>query len=99
MLSLAIKSIRSNKVRFVLTGIAVILGVAFMAGTLVLTDTIQASYDNVATNLYKSSDAVVRSSHHLDDANRGPVRGTIDAATLAKVRGVTGVSAAEPQQT
>ena len=40
MFSLTINSIRAKKVRFLLTGVAVILGVAFMAGTLVLTDTI-----------------------------------------------------------
>ena len=48
MLSLTIKSIRANKARFLLTGLAVLLGVAFMAGTLVLTDTIKKSYDDVA---------------------------------------------------
>ena len=62
MFSLTIKSIRAKKVRFLLTGVAVILGVAFMAGTLVLTDTIKASYDAVAANVYKGTDAVVRSS-------------------------------------
>ena len=62
MFSLTLKSIRANKVRFLLTGVAVILGVAFMAGTLVLTDTIKKSYDDVAANVYKSTDAVVRSA-------------------------------------
>ena len=48
MFTLTLKSIRANKARFVLTGVAVMLGVAFMAGTLVLTDTIKQSYDDVA---------------------------------------------------
>jgi putative ABC transport system permease protein len=47
MFSLTLKSIRANKVRFVLTGLAVLLGVAFMAGTFVLTDTIKKTYDGV----------------------------------------------------
>ena len=42
MFSLTVNSILAKKVRFLLTGVAVILGVAFMAGTLVLTDTIKA---------------------------------------------------------
>ena len=46
MFSLTINSILAKKVRFLLTGVAVILGVAFMAGTLVLTDTIKKSYDD-----------------------------------------------------
>ena len=62
MLSLTLKSIRSNPARFLLTGVAVILGIAFMAGTLVLTDTIKKSYDDITLNVYKSTDAVVRSS-------------------------------------
>ena len=66
MFTLTINSIRAKKVRFLLTGVAVILGVAFMAGTLVLTDTIKQSYDNVAANVYKSTDAVVRSARHVE---------------------------------
>ena len=41
MFRLTLKTIRAKKSRFFLTGVAVILGVAFMAGTLVLTDTIK----------------------------------------------------------
>ena len=48
MFSLTLKTIRAKKARFVLTGVAVMLGVAFMAGTLVLTDTIKQSYDDLA---------------------------------------------------
>ena len=98
MLSLTLKSIRANKVRFLLTSVAVILGVAFMAGTFVLTDTIKKSYDDVSTNVYKSTDAVVRSSSHAKDAEGKEQRGTISASTLATVRAAKGVQAAEPQQ-
>ena len=48
MSSLTIKSIRANKARFLLTGVAVLLGVAFMAGTFVLTDSIKRSYDGIS---------------------------------------------------
>jgi putative ABC transport system permease protein len=98
MLSLTLKSIRANKARFVLTSIAVMLGVAFMAGTMVLTDTIKQSYDNVTTNVYKTTDAVVRSSSHAKDTNDRDVRAKISASTLAAVRSVPGVKAAEAQQ-
>ena len=53
MISLTIKSIRANKARFFLTGVAVMLGVAFMAGTFVLTDTIKKSYDDISANVYQ----------------------------------------------
>ena len=98
MLSLTIKSIKANKARFFLTGVAVMLGVAFMAGTLVLTDTIKQSYDNVAGNVYKTTDAVVRSSRVVTNQDGKDVRGTVDASTLATVRNTKGVQAAEAQQ-
>jgi putative ABC transport system permease protein len=98
MFSLTLASIRANKMRFVMTGIAVMLGVAFMAGTLVLTDTIKQSYDNITGNVYKSTDAVVRSSRVVKSSD-GTARGTVDAATLAAVRATPGVGAADPEQT
>jgi putative ABC transport system permease protein len=99
MFALTIKSIRANKARFVLTSLAVLLGVAFMAGTFVLTDTIKKSYDQVSANVYHSTDAVVRSAQVTDSGNQGAkTRGTISASTLAAVRAVKGVQAAEPQQ-
>ncbi len=98
MFALVLNSIRANKARFLLTGVAVMLGVAFMAGTLVLTDTIKKSYDDVAANVYKSADAVVRSGRHVDAGDQGDQRGTVDAATLDRIRSVPGVRTAEPQQ-
>jgi putative ABC transport system permease protein len=98
MFSLVLNSIRANKVRFFLTGVAVMLGVAFMTGTLVLTDTIKQSYEDVAANVYKQSDAVVRSDHHVDADQQGEQRGTVAAATLDRVRAVPGVRTAEAQQ-
>ena len=59
MTSLTIKSILGNKARFVLTTVAVVLGVTFMAGTLVLTDTIRKSYNDLAGDVYTNADAVV----------------------------------------
>jgi putative ABC transport system permease protein len=99
MFALTVKSIRANKARFILTSLAVLLGVAFMAGTFVLTDTIKKSYDQVSTSVYHSTDAVVRSAQVTNSRDQGAkTRGTISASTLATVRAVKGVKAAEPQQ-
>ncbi len=98
MFSLTLKSVRANRARFVLTAIAVMLGVAFMVGTLVLTDTIKAGYDSVATDSYRSTDAVVRSSRHLQPTDgTQEVRGTIPASVLDTVRATPGVQAAAPE--
>src|SRR5215475_4067584 len=96
MLFLTLKSIRANMTRFVLTGVAVVLGVAFMAGTLVLTDTIKKSYDDIATNVYKSTDAVVRSTRKVSTMpGMSDVRGSVDAAALTTIRHTPGVAAAD----
>jgi putative ABC transport system permease protein len=97
MRSLTFKTIVANKARFFLTSVAVILGVAFMAGTLVLTDTIATAYDDLAGNVYESTDAVVRSASSVTADDENPTRGTIDAEVLDQVRAVPGVEAADAQ--
>src|SRR4051812_9431106 len=59
------RGIFANKVRFALTGIAVVLGVAFISGTLVLTSTIGKSFDDLFANINKGTDAVVRGKEVL----------------------------------
>src|SRR3954468_15262509 len=100
MFSLTLKSLWANKARFLLTSVAVLLGVAFMAGTFVLTDSIQKSYDEIAGTVYAHTDAVVRSSRSIDstDQQGTTTRGTINALTLDTVRTVPGVRAADAQQ-
>ena len=66
MFRLTLQTIRARKARFVLTAIAVILGVAFMAGTLVLTDTINKAYDGIAGTTFASTDVVVQSPRTVD---------------------------------
>jgi putative ABC transport system permease protein len=96
MFSLTIKSIRAKKVRFALTSIAVVLGVAFMVGTMVLTQTIKASYARIVDDVYSSTDAVVRSERTIQGKNDATeVRGTVGADVLARVRATDGVAAAE----
>ena len=53
-------SLWAHKVRFALTGVAVVLGVAFMAGTFVLTDTIQRSFDHIFETANSGIDVVVQ---------------------------------------
>ena len=73
------------------------LGVAFMAGTLVLTDTITRTFDNLFADIYRGTDAVVRAQATFEgpEVDTGDQRGRIDAALLPAVRGRTGVAAAE----
>jgi putative ABC transport system permease protein len=83
MFRLTLQTIRAGKARFFLTAIAVILGVAFMAGTLVLTDTINKAYDGIASTTFASTDVVVQSHSSVDPGNGVTTeRGTIPASVF-----------------
>ncbi len=92
---MTLQTIRARKARFVLTAIAVILGVAFMAGTLVLTDTIKHAYDGIAGTTFASTDIVVQSPRTVDAGNGRTERGTIPTSVLPVVRNTEGVAAAD----
>src|SRR5436190_8854326 len=66
------KGLIAHKLRFVLTGIAVILGVAFISGTFVFTATIQQTFDDLIANIYKGTDAQVRGPEAFKNNQGGP---------------------------
>ena len=59
MLRATLKDLWARKIRLVTTGLAVLLGVAFMAGTLVLTDTIGRTFDDLFADVNAGTDGVV----------------------------------------
>jgi len=63
VLRAAIRSLLARKVRLVLTGLAVVLGVGFMAGTFVLTDTMTRAFNDLVETGTSSIDVLVRSSN------------------------------------
>ena len=89
-----LKGLLAHKVRFLLTGLAVILGVSFMAGTLVLTATIRQTFDDLFANVYKNTDAVVRSHAVLKSRFGGDQRPRVPASLLATVEQTPGVAGA-----
>ena len=96
MFKLSIKGVLAHKMRLLTTALAVMLGVAFMAGTLVLTDTIGRTFDNLFSDVYKNTSAVVRAKAEFDGPNNsGQQRARVDAALVGTLRGVDGVDVAE----
>jgi putative ABC transport system permease protein len=89
------KSLAAHKFRLFATSLAVMLGVAFMAGTLVLTDTIQKTFDDLFSDIYDDTDAVVRAEGAFDSAGIEQ-RGRLDASLLDTVSNVDGVDVAQP---
>jgi len=96
VLRVALRGLLAHKVRLAATAIAVFLGVAFMAGTQVLTATMSRSFDEVFADVYKNIDVVVRSNREIE-TGFGSERARIDEAAVVPVRAVPGVEAAEGQ--
>jgi putative ABC transport system permease protein len=96
MLTLTLRGMLAHKVRLVLTTASIALGVAFLAGTFILTDTMGLAFDQLFTKVSSGTDAVVR-THAPYTANDGvgTSRPPIAASVLDDVAHVPGVRAAE----
>ena len=94
MWRITLRSIAAHRRRLLATGLAVLLGVAFLAGTLVLYHTLINGFSDVIAEANKGTDALVRSSLELGQEERTE-RGLIDrslADTIAAVDGVAAVA-------
>ena len=57
MIRVALKGLLGRKLRAALTAIAIVLGVAMVSGTYILTDTIKAGFDTIYKVSYQNTDA------------------------------------------
>ncbi|GAA3452567.1 ABC transporter permease [Dactylosporangium matsuzakiense] len=95
MLKATLKSLLSRKLRLTLSGLAVVLGVMFVSGAFVLTDTLQRSFDSLFSSVYSGIDVQVTKKPALTAAGfDGPdsQAATIPAAEVDKVKAVAGVA-------
>ena len=96
MLSVIMHGLLARKFRLVATALAVTLGVAFMAGTLVLTDTFGQTFNDLSAGVYKGTDAVVRATSAFTGPQfTGEQRPFVDASLVGTLSRVPGVAAAE----
>jgi putative ABC transport system permease protein len=95
MLKTTIKGLVARKLRLFTTALAVLLGVAFMAGTFVLTDTIAKTFHDLFGSVYVHTDAVVRGRAALESSTFEAQRPRVDATLIRAITGVPGVRAAE----
>ncbi|MFE2217078.1 ABC transporter permease [Streptomyces canus] len=94
---LSTSSLRAHKRRFAGTFLAVFLGVAFLAGTLVMGDTLRAGFDTMFGNATSGTDAVVRSAEAITTPGESQgVREPVDTDLVRTVEQVPGVAAAAP---
>ena len=96
MFSTTIRQMLAHKLRLVLTTASIALGVAFLAGTLVLTDTMGLAFEQLFGKVSAGTDAVVRAeAPYTASDGVGTSRGPIPASALAAVKNTDGVRAAE----
>jgi putative ABC transport system permease protein len=93
MLALVLRGFMQRKLRVLLTGIAIALGVALMAGTYVLTDTINRSFASIFQSANKGHDVVITPTQSLGRQTRAQTS-PITEETLARVRATSGVAEA-----
>ncbi|MDF2265207.1 ABC transporter permease [Streptomyces coacervatus] len=94
---LSASSLRAHKRRFTGTFLAVFLGVAFLAGTLVMGDTLRAGFDSMFGNATSGTDAVVRSADAITTPGESQgVREPVGTALVHTIEQVPGVAAAAP---
>jgi putative ABC transport system permease protein len=97
MWKVTIKGLLAHKLRLVLTAIAIVLGVTFISGTFVLTDTLHNTFNTLFGHIYQSVDFEVRGTAAFTDnsGGGGAVRKPIPESIITAVRSVPGVSYAE----
>jgi putative ABC transport system permease protein len=98
MRNVTIKGLLAHKLRLALTALAIVLGVAFISGTFVLTDTLNNTFSVLFGNIYAKIDFQVRGVAQLGSGGNA-TRNELPESVLATVRGVPGVQAAQGQVT
>ena len=93
MLRATIKNLMAHKLRLALTALAVVLGVGFVAGTFVLTDTMSRTFDDLFTDVTRGVDVYVRGESSFE-AQVGGSRKPISDDLLEQIREVDGVDVA-----
>ncbi|MGH3063096.1 MAG: ABC transporter permease, partial [Gaiellaceae bacterium] len=96
MVRFALKGILGRKLRTGLTAIAIVLGVAMVAGTFMLTDSIDKAFDSIFTDVRKGSNAVISGKSAFDlSEGSGTNSPTLDESLLPEVRSLPSVAEAE----
>ena len=93
MLKTALKTVFAHKLRLTLTALSIVLGVAFIAGTFIFTDTIDRTFSDLFDDVFAGQDVIVQGESEIDVGFSGPP--PIEESILASVQAVPGVEAAE----
>jgi putative ABC transport system permease protein len=90
-----LSGLRAHKLRLVLTALSVVLGVAFVTGTLILGDTLTNTFDQLFSGVYGKISVEVRQPSAVKDQQGNKTFTPMPQSILAKVKDLPGVQAAE----
>jgi putative ABC transport system permease protein len=94
----ALRGLLGRKLRTVLTAIAIVLGVATVSGTYVLTDSINNAFHSIFFETRAGSDAVISGKSAFDlSGDSGTTAPSFNESLLQKVRDLPDVAEAEGQ--
>ncbi len=97
MTRVALKGLLGRKLRATLTALAIVLGVAMISGTFILTDTIKAAFSTVFSTVYKHTDAVVTGKSAINTDNGGNGRAlppSLPQSLVTRIRALPGIAEA-----
>src|SRR3954452_18791133 len=92
MTSVALKSLWARKLRALGTTVAVFVGVSLIAGTYVITDTINKAFDQIFSDSLKGTAVVITNKQPVTQENNSST--SFPAGILKEVRSVPGVNLA-----
>ncbi|MFE2494615.1 ABC transporter permease [Streptomyces scopuliridis] len=94
MFRTALRTVLAHKARLLMTVLAVMLGVAFVSGTLVFTDTLGNAFQNQSAKSYKDVAVGVTSYDHRDSGEAGAEKSPpgVSQETIGKIEGLDGVA-------
>ncbi|MFI8966222.1 ABC transporter permease [Streptomyces sp. NPDC053493] len=91
MFRTALRNVLAHKARLLMTVLAVMLGVAFVSGTLVFTDTLSHAFRNQSAKSYDHVAVAISAAPDQSDPNATP---GLSEQTRQKIAGLDGVSGA-----
>jgi putative ABC transport system permease protein len=91
MRNVTLKGLLAHKIRLLLTALAIILGVTFISGTFILTDTLHNTFTSLFSSVYSKIDFQVRGVAQFGGDTSSAIRNPIPESLLATVRSVPGV--------
>src|SRR3712207_4105330 len=91
MTRVALRGLLGRKTRTLLTSLAIVLGVAMITGTFVLTDTIRKSFDGIFDDAYANTSVMVSGKEIVEGSES---RATVPVSLLDDVRALPETAAA-----